>query len=172
MCQSCRPGQYCAEPGLSSSSGPCSPGYYCIQRSHNPMPQYYNSTGHFFHLPQGLIMVMNVSIVIVVNLIFVFQIVKDLRLRFSSLGMCALEGTTAQLAVHDQNPAHQVEFETNIYPKIKIMTLFTNPHVISNLYGYVSSVSKKGDIQQNVHAGLFQTMLYRMTMGSEMKDFQ
>ncbi|XP_058655214.1 SCO-spondin isoform X4 [Onychostoma macrolepis] len=44
MCQSCTPGQYCAEPGLSSPSGPCSPGYYCIQRSHTSTPQNYNNT--------------------------------------------------------------------------------------------------------------------------------
>lgn len=41
--------------------------------------------------------------------------------------MCVLQGTTAQLAVQDPNPAHQVEFETDIYPKMKILTLFTNP---------------------------------------------
>lgn len=67
MCQSCTPGQYCAEPGLSSPSGPCSPGYYCIQGSHTPTPQYYNNTGHFLHLPQCLIMVVSLSIATVIS---------------------------------------------------------------------------------------------------------
>jgi len=43
-------------------------------------------------------------------------------LRFSSLGISVLQGTTARLAAHDQKPAHQVEFELNM----KILTSLTD----------------------------------------------
>lgn len=52
MCQLCVPGQYCGEPGLSSPSGPCSPGYYCAQGSHTPTPQNYNNSGNLLLSPQ------------------------------------------------------------------------------------------------------------------------
>ncbi|XP_056298042.1 multiple epidermal growth factor-like domains protein 6 [Pseudoliparis swirei] len=33
QCRRCRPGSYCSEPGLSAVSGPCPPGFYCLEGS-------------------------------------------------------------------------------------------------------------------------------------------
>lgn len=38
VCRSCLPGHYCSAPGLSSPSGPCNPGFYCIQGSRTATP--------------------------------------------------------------------------------------------------------------------------------------
>ncbi|XP_053729819.1 SCO-spondin isoform X1 [Synchiropus splendidus] len=38
QCQSCRPGFYCAETGLSAVSGPCVAGFYCLEGSHTAAP--------------------------------------------------------------------------------------------------------------------------------------
>ncbi|MED6232417.1 hypothetical protein ATANTOWER_029578, partial [Ataeniobius toweri] len=38
QCQSCGPGFYCSEPGLSSVSGPCLAGYYCLEGSQSASP--------------------------------------------------------------------------------------------------------------------------------------
>ncbi|KAL0973027.1 hypothetical protein UPYG_G00197910 [Umbra pygmaea] len=39
-CQPCLPGLYCAQPGLTSPSGSCSPGFYCGIGSRTPTPNY------------------------------------------------------------------------------------------------------------------------------------
>lgn len=44
VCQSCLPGHYCAEVGLSSPSGPCNPGFYCTEGSRTATP-WGNTTG-------------------------------------------------------------------------------------------------------------------------------
>lgn len=44
-CQPCPPGQYCADYGLSSPSGPCNSGYYCTIRSVSPTPHHNRSQG-------------------------------------------------------------------------------------------------------------------------------
>lgn len=38
VCQACLPGHYCAGVGLSSTSGPCNPGFYCTQGSTTAAP--------------------------------------------------------------------------------------------------------------------------------------
>ncbi|XP_056298043.1 multiple epidermal growth factor-like domains protein 10 [Pseudoliparis swirei] len=38
VCQSCLPGHYCSEAGLSSPSGPCNPGFYCTEGSRTATP--------------------------------------------------------------------------------------------------------------------------------------
>lgn len=43
-CQSCLPGYYCAEAGLSSPSGACNPGFYCTGGSRTATP-WGNNTG-------------------------------------------------------------------------------------------------------------------------------
>ncbi|KAM9442904.1 uncharacterized protein ACWYII_014657 [Salvelinus alpinus] len=39
-CQPCVPGQYCADFGLASPSGPCSAGFYCPIGSRTPVPNH------------------------------------------------------------------------------------------------------------------------------------
>ncbi|KAK1786529.1 hypothetical protein P4O66_017651 [Electrophorus voltai] len=43
-CQSCSPGQYCGDYGLSAPSGPCRPGYYCVLSSASPTPHRNRSS--------------------------------------------------------------------------------------------------------------------------------
>ncbi|KAM4567238.1 uncharacterized protein PAE49_010636 isoform 2-T2 [Odontesthes bonariensis] len=38
QCQSCNPGFYCSESGLSAVSGPCLPGFYCLAGSQSATP--------------------------------------------------------------------------------------------------------------------------------------
>nr|XP_006821767.1 PREDICTED: uncharacterized protein LOC100369099 [Saccoglossus kowalevskii] len=40
-CVPCPPGEYCATPGLATSSGSCSPGWYCIRGAWSDMPTDY-----------------------------------------------------------------------------------------------------------------------------------
>ncbi|XP_028816958.1 zonadhesin [Denticeps clupeoides] len=42
-CHLCPPGQYCADYGLQTPSGPCSPGFFCTQGASNSTPRF-NST--------------------------------------------------------------------------------------------------------------------------------
>lgn len=67
-------------------------------------------------------------------------------LRYISLGMSVLLGTTARLAVHDQNPALQVQLELKFHLKMKILTSLTHTYVIENLYDFLYSVGQKGDV--------------------------
>lgn len=45
VCQPCLPGHYCAEVGLSSPSGLCNPGFYCVEGSRMATP-WGNTTGN------------------------------------------------------------------------------------------------------------------------------
>ncbi|KAJ8397174.1 hypothetical protein AAFF_G00440080 [Aldrovandia affinis] len=38
QCQRCSPGFYCSEPGLRAVSGPCLPGYFCLEGSQSAAP--------------------------------------------------------------------------------------------------------------------------------------
>ena len=44
-CQDCPPGSYCEVPGLSTPSGPCSAGFYCLGKSAEHSPSSVTSTG-------------------------------------------------------------------------------------------------------------------------------
>ncbi|XP_046718698.1 zonadhesin isoform X3 [Silurus meridionalis] len=50
-CQSCPPGRYCADYGLTSPSGPCNPGYYCSLKSVSPTPHHNRSYADTVHGP-------------------------------------------------------------------------------------------------------------------------
>lgn len=56
-CQTCLPGHYCAEVGLSSPSGPCNPGFYCTEGSRTATP-WGNTTGNSVILLALYILVM------------------------------------------------------------------------------------------------------------------
>lgn len=37
-CLSCPSGQFCGASGLTAPSGPCSPGYFCLEGVSSPIP--------------------------------------------------------------------------------------------------------------------------------------
>ena len=44
-CELCEPGYYCDKEGLVNVSGPCAPGFYCLEGSEFEKPPYRTSTG-------------------------------------------------------------------------------------------------------------------------------
>ncbi|EDV25654.1 uncharacterized protein TRIADDRAFT_55968 [Trichoplax adhaerens] len=57
QCDSCYGGYYCNIPGLTSPSGKCSPGYYCVSNANESAPSSISSTGGpcpaGYHCPEG-----------------------------------------------------------------------------------------------------------------------
>uniref|UniRef100_M3YPB2 Uncharacterized protein n=1 Tax=Mustela putorius furo TaxID=9669 RepID=M3YPB2_MUSPF len=44
-CLSCPPGHFCGASGLTAPSGPCSPGYFCLERASSPIPAGHSHQG-------------------------------------------------------------------------------------------------------------------------------